>query len=84
MQLKELLKKRKVKLKLGFDPKLFTDLSLKLNFRDSCELIPINKNISERKNFIFLFISFFIFYEDKKKPRKIWAFINFLGLDWLH
>ena len=41
----ELLKKRKVKLKLGFDPKLFTDLSLKLNFRDSCELIPINNNL---------------------------------------
>ena len=33
------------KLKLGFDPKLFTEISLNSNFRDSCNLIPINNNL---------------------------------------
>ena len=40
-----ILKKRKDKLKLGFDPKLFTETSLKSNFRDSCNLIPISNNL---------------------------------------
>ncbi len=39
------LKKRKDKLKLGFDPKLFTEISLKSNFRDCCNLIPVNNNL---------------------------------------
>ena len=41
----DLLKKRKDKMTLGFDPKLFTEISLKSNFRDSCNLIPINNNL---------------------------------------
>ena len=41
----DVVKKRKDKLKLGFDPKLFTEISLKSNFRDSCNLIPINNNL---------------------------------------
>ena len=41
----EYIKKKKKKLKLGFDPKLFTENSLKSNFRDSCNLIPINNNL---------------------------------------
>jgi len=41
----DVLKKKKDKLKLGFDPKLFTEISLKSNFRDSCNLIPINNNL---------------------------------------
>ncbi len=41
----EVLKKRKVKLTLGFDPKLFTEFSLKSNFGDSCNLIPVYKNL---------------------------------------
>ncbi len=40
-----ILKKIKGRLKLGFDPKLFTDTSLKSNFRDSCNLIPIENNL---------------------------------------
>ena len=40
-----ILKKRKDKLKLGFDPKLFTEISLKSNFRDICNLIPITNNL---------------------------------------
>ncbi len=40
-----ILKKSKHKLKLGFDPKLFTENSLKINFRDSCNLIPISNNL---------------------------------------
>ena len=39
------LKKKTGKLTLGFDPKLFTELSLKSNFRDSCNLIPVNNNL---------------------------------------
>ncbi len=39
------LKKIKDKLILGFDPKLFTELSLRSNFRDTCNLIPINNNL---------------------------------------
>ena len=41
----DLITKIKNKLTLGFDPKLFTEISLKSNFRDSCNLIPINSNL---------------------------------------
>ena len=41
----DVFKKKENKLKLGFDPKLFTELSLKSNFRDSCNLIPIKNNL---------------------------------------
>jgi len=44
----EVLKKRKAKLTLGFDPKLFTELSLKSNFGDSCDLVPINNNLIDK------------------------------------
>ena len=40
-----ILKKEKEKLRLGFDPKLFTETSLKSNFRDSCSLISISNNL---------------------------------------
>ena len=40
----EILNKKKSKVTLGFDPKLFTEISLKSNFRDSCNLIPISNN----------------------------------------
>ncbi len=40
-----ILKKRKEKIRLGFDPKLFTEISLKSNFRDSCNLVPIGNNL---------------------------------------
>ena len=40
-----ILKKSQDKLKLGFDPNLFTETSLKSNFRDSCNLIPISNNL---------------------------------------
>jgi len=41
----KVLKKSKTKLTLGFDPKLFTEYSLKSNFGDSCNLIAINNNL---------------------------------------
>ncbi len=41
----EVIKKIKDKLTLGFDPKLFTEISLGSNFRDVCNLIPINNNL---------------------------------------
>ncbi len=41
----DILKKIKIKPRLGFDPKLFTEFSLRSNFRDSCNLIPINDNL---------------------------------------
>ncbi len=44
----DVLKKRKNKVTLGFDPKLFTEFNLKLNFRDSCNLSPINKNLIDK------------------------------------
>ena len=44
----DVLKKRKDKLVLGFDPKLFTEFSLKSNFRDTCNLIPINNNLIDK------------------------------------
>ncbi|MBC8300560.1 MAG: aminopeptidase P family protein [Pelagibacterales bacterium] len=44
----DVLKKRKDKLVLGFDPKLFTEFSLKSNFRDTCNLIPINNNLIKK------------------------------------
>jgi len=44
----DVFKKRKNKLRLGFDPKLFTEFSLKLNFRDTCNLIPINNNLIDK------------------------------------
>ena len=44
----DVFKKRKDKLTLGFDPKLFTEFSLKLNFRDTCNLIPINNNLIDK------------------------------------
>ena len=40
-----ILNKIKNKITLGFDPKLFTELSLKLNFKNSCNLVPINNNL---------------------------------------
>ena len=41
----DVLNKKKNKLSLGFDPKLFTEIGLKSNFKDSCNLIPINNNL---------------------------------------
>ena len=41
----DLLKKYKKELFLGFDPKLFTNNSLKRSFKDSCNLFPINQNL---------------------------------------
>ena len=41
----DVLKKIKNKLTLGFDPKLFTEFSLNSNFKDTCNLIPINNNL---------------------------------------
>ena len=40
--------KKKGKLKLGFDPRLFTEFSLKSNFRDVCNLIPIENNLIDK------------------------------------
>ena len=41
----DILKKDKQKLTLGFDPKLFTEIGLKLNFKDTCDLKPIKNNL---------------------------------------
>ncbi|MFL2896720.1 MAG: M24 family metallopeptidase [Candidatus Pelagibacter sp.] len=53
----KVLKVFKKKLNLGFDPKLFTNISLAKNFGDSSNLVPISKNlidqikISKKKEF---------------------------------
>ena len=41
----EVIKKIKYKLTLGFDPKLFTEISLKANFKNICNLVPVNNNL---------------------------------------
>ena len=40
----QILKKNK-KLSLAFDPKLFTSSSIERNFKDSCNLFPLNQNL---------------------------------------
>ena len=44
----EVIKKIKNKLTLGFDPKLFTEISLRSNFREVCNLVPINNNLIDK------------------------------------
>ena len=44
----DVIKKNGNKLKLGFDPKLFTEISLKMHFGESCNLVPINKNLIDQ------------------------------------
>tara|TARA_B100001540_G_C15804201_1_gene641284 strand:- start:118 stop:1866 length:1749 start_codon:yes stop_codon:yes gene_type:complete len=45
---KEELKKFKKKMNLGFDPKLFTNISLARNFGDSANLLPISVNLIDK------------------------------------
>ncbi len=45
---KQILSKFKNKLKIGFDPKLFTNQSLKKQFLPQCNLIAINDNLVDR------------------------------------
>ena len=58
---KDVLKKYKKKLLLGFDPQLFTALSLKRNFDDICNFLPIEENFIDKiykekdKNFVHSF-----------------------------
>ena len=54
------LKKKEHKLTLGFDPKLFTEMSLKSNFRDSCNLMPINNKIEIIQDDKFIYSYFLI------------------------
>jgi len=55
---KDVLKKYKKKLLLGFDPQLFTASSLKRNFNNMCNFLPIEENLidkiykEKRKNFV--------------------------------
>ena len=44
----DVIKKSGNKLKLGFDPKLFTEINLKMHFGESCNLVPINKNLIDQ------------------------------------
>ncbi len=43
----KILKKNK-KLSLGFDPKLFTNSSIEKNFKDTCNLFPLNQNLIDK------------------------------------
>ena len=63
----QVLKKRK-KLSLGFDPKLFTNSSIEKNFKDSCDLFPLNQNlIDELKSINLNKYENKIFYQLKNK-----------------
>jgi len=44
----EIIKKLKKKITLGFDPKLFTENSLKIYFKNTCNLMPINNNLIDK------------------------------------
>ena len=44
----DVINKNGNKLKLGFDPKLFTEINLKINFKESCNLVPINNNLIDQ------------------------------------
>ena len=44
---KDILKKFKKKLSIGFDPQLFTNATLKKKFKDICDLLPITENLIE-------------------------------------
>jgi len=61
----EVIKKINHKLTLGFDPKLFTEISLKSNFRDVCNLVPINNNLIDE-----------IFSLKKNKKKKEFYLLN--------
>ena len=50
----EILKKNK-KLSLGFDPKLFTNSSIERNFKDSCNLFPLNQNLIDKKFYFHIY-----------------------------
>jgi len=52
---KNILKKYKKKLSLGFDPQLFTSSTLNKRFKNVCNLSPLNKNLIDK------------IYKDKKK-----------------
>jgi len=45
---KDILKKFKKKLSIGFDPQLFTNATLKKKFNDICDLLPITENLIDR------------------------------------
>ena len=45
---KNILKKNKKKISLGFDPQLFTNFTLKKNFGIEFNLIPINENLVDK------------------------------------
>ena len=63
----QILKKNK-KLSLGFDPKLFTNSSIEKNFKDSCDLFPLNQNlIDELKSINLNKYENKIFYQLKNK-----------------
>ncbi len=49
---KEILTKFKKKINLGFDPKLFTNISLNKNFGNISNLIPINTNLVDKIYFL--------------------------------
>ena len=44
----EVIKKFKKRITLGFDPKLFTENNLKVYFKNSCNLMPINNNLIDK------------------------------------
>tara|TARA_B110000196_G_scaffold315441_1_gene325066 strand:+ start:6563 stop:8272 length:1710 start_codon:yes stop_codon:yes gene_type:complete len=62
---KKILNNFKKKLSLGFDPQLFTNLTLKKKFYDVCNLIPINENLIDK-----------IFKEKEKKKIRLFYNIN--------
>ena len=46
-----ILKKFKKKLSIGFDPKIFTNITLRRYFNNSCNLVAINNNLIDEIHF---------------------------------
>ncbi len=68
--------------KIGFNPKFFTTLTLTKYFSNSCELIPVNENIFDYRNSIYKLNSNFYKIDSKNigenENSKIKRVINFL------
>ena len=75
---KDMLKKTKKKLLLGFDPQLFTNLSLKKKFAENFNLLPITENLVDKiyKNYSKKPISLFYSLNEKVSGEGINSKIN--------
>ena len=63
----DVFKKNSLKTRIGFDPKLFTNRMLKSYFKNTCKLIPINKNLVDEISLVKNNMQVNYFYNIKNK-----------------